>query len=716
MRAGLRRTAPLLLAAVFVAGVAAAGAFLADPGRAEPPLPLSSSRPPAGQTFTGIDDLKEFARFAYADLSRNDWAALGNSLAPGAAGPGEPCDPESFSARAAEHVRRAALEAEAALARTQPLYAQLVELPELEWELAGVEVADGEAQTTRRARAFGRSIAPPVLRVDRWVVAGGAWWLDPASIASGAASLPLASDCGEAAMSEEDEAGAFARPLPEGASAEMTDSGGRLLSVRLTPGKRGDGPPAPAGFEYVPFEARVESQDGSQLGLPLTFQAATFDGWLLDRPIATTTDICPGTESTGVTCQLTRGRALAAVDDPAPRIAWAPQGLNERAEGFVWWRLPALLRNGEPVVVDLDEAEAAQALTAAGVPLGEWKTDFLRMTVDPAELLASGTRRPPRSALNIGSAGAYDSVTDADEWMGDAEPVLAVEAGGEARAYPLRVLIWHPIVNDELGSKPVLATYSPLTNTALAFERRVGIAAPLFQASGALRFNNQLLYDEATESWWQQGTGEAVAGELAGSRLALLPGLLISWAEFKRAYPNDAALSVNAGFAGDYDFNPYFDADFNPPEALHGGELDPRMPAHARVLGLRAGGEALAVPLSGLDAGPAQFEFGGAPTVVFWAPGTASALSHIDIARGRDVGAAAAFDSRVDGQRLTFSREGKLFVDAQTGSEWSVSGRAVGGPLEGRRLQPAPQTNSFWFAWAALNPGGEIFRGGQGAS
>ncbi len=718
-----RALIPLLLTAALLGAIAAAGALVGDPGRAERIPSSFPPRAPSPQTFTSAGDLKEFARIAYADLSRQDWAALGRSLAPGGGEVGDPCEPGTFAAYAALDIRRAALEAEAALAAEHSLYAQLVELPRIEWELAAIEIGPGEASAMRRARAFGRDIAPPVARRDRWRTADGAWWLDPASVAPGlgrergslsqADSLPPP-DCAGEPPQERSSPGAFANPLEGGASADATTPDGKSLSITLRIGRRSSAPFAPDGFERVPFEARVESRDGAQLGAPLVFQSATFDGWLLDRPIAASTSVCPGAEATGVTCQLTRGAALVAVDDPAPRIAWTPRGSLDRTEGAVWWRLPAPQRDGVPVVRGVSAPAIAEFLAAAGVAADVWKTNFTRMTIDPAQLRVAGTGRGAGSALNLGGTGAYDSIAEADLWMGDAEPALAVEAGGEARAYPLRFLLWNPVVNDELGGAPALVTYSPLTNTPLAFERRVGVAAPVFQSAGAQRFNNLIMYDEATESWWQQGTGEAVAGELAGFRLTPLPAQLLSWATFKSAYPSGSALSINAGFAADYDFNPYFDVDFNPPAALRGAELDSRLPTHERVLGFRdggAGGEPLAVPFSDLALQPAaHLELDGEPIVVFWLRGTASALSHINVARGRDVGAAAAFETTIDGEALTFTAQSGLFVDAQTGSAWDLTGRAMSGPLEGQRLRPAPHVNSYWFAWAALNPGTGIFR------
>ena len=710
MMPGVRLAIPLFLAAALLAGMAFVAADLGDPGRARMMEPIPDTPAPPVQVFTSIEDLREFARAAYTDLSDEDWSALENSLIPGS---GETCATASLEDHGAEAVRRAALDVEAALARENSLFAQLARLPRLDWEVVGVEVNGGEAWITRRASAFGLDVGPPVLRRDRWVVVSDAWWLDPLTVAPGCGA-----EAGEARAALAYEAvtpSTFPRPLLVGSTVEAVSADGRAIEVTMTVGERGPSLLAPDGFEYVHFEAKVDSRDGSQLGGPLTFRSASFDGWFLGQPIATSTGICPGTEATGVTCQLTSGKALVGNDDPAPRLAWTPRAAHQRAEGIAWWRLPTLRRGGRSVVRDLTNAEVSQAVAAASIPVETWETDFSRMTIDPAEVLVTGTRPNTIPALTIGglSAGSsvYDAIEEANVWLDDVEPVLAVEAGGEARAYPLRVLLWHQIVNDELGGEPVLATYSPLSNAAAVFERRAGVSAPVFLTSGALRFSNLVMYDEATESWWQQATGEAIAGELAGLRLTPMPGLLISWGDFKRAFPEGSVVSVNSGFGSDYDFNPYFDVDFSSPSLLE-GEPDPRLPAHARVLGLRAGGEALAVSFAGLDLEPVvQRDLGGAPIVVFWRRGTASALSHATVALGRDVGAAVAFDPRIDGETLTFAEDGGLFVDAQTGSAWDLTGVALGGPLEGRRLRPLAQTNSFWFSWAAFNPDTAIVRG-----
>jgi hypothetical protein len=132
----------------------------------------------------------------------------------------------------------------------------------------------------------------------------------------------------------------------------------------------------------------------------------------------------------------------------------------------------------------------------------------------------------------------------------------------------------------------------------------------------------------------------------------------------------------------------------------------------ARVLGVRAGGEAIAFPFGALAfERVVQREVGGTPVVVFYQDGTASALDTFLLSAGRDVGAAAAYEARADGRRLTFREEGGRFLDDETGSAWDLLGQAVDGPLAGTRLDPLFQDNGFWFSWVNFNPDTTIYEG-----
>ena len=689
-----RLLASALLAAAVLGLIAALDAAVGEPQAERLPIVPIEASPLAS---AGI--LREFAGFAYTDLAQEDWEGLALSLLPGSEAT---CGAASLAVHAGAAQREAAEAVESAIAREDATRIQLVRLPTVEWRIAGMNVDGEQATVQRRALALGRDAVPPLVREDRWAVADGAWWLDPASVAPGCGSEVGDESTPVVPRYDVENGGSFERPLPLGTPVSAASPEGRALTVTLTTAERGVSPAPPQrGYEHVSVAVRVESTDGSQLGLPPRFHTASFDGWFLRESGPVSTDVCPGTEHTGVTCQLIGGHFLVAVDDPSPRLAWTLAPPGERIEALAWWRLPTITRDSEPLVRDLTPAETSRVLGDAAIPPDAWRTDFSRVTADlsSASAVAGG-----RGAIPVVTEPRYETVQQAGAWLSGNEPVLAAFAGGEARAYPLRLLLAHEAVNDWLGGLPLLVTYCPRCNSAAVFERTVGTLTPLFRAASVLRSENRILFDEATESWWQQSTGEAIAGGFAGFRLRPAAGAVISWSDFLRAYPGGSVLSRSSGFDVDYDFNPYFNVDFSQPSPSV-GQADPRLPPRARVLGLSSGDDALAVPFSELFfSGTVDVTVGGAQVALFWQRGTASALSSVDVAQGRDVGAAVAFDARLEGRTLTFRAETDAFVDEQTGSTWSITGEAMSGPLSGSRLDVFPHVNSFWSCWVAFRP------------
>jgi hypothetical protein len=221
------------------------------------------------------------------------------------------------------------------------------------------------------------------------------------------------------------------------------------------------------------------------------------------------------------------------------------------------------------------------------------------------------------------------------------------------------------------------------------------------------------MYDRQTETWWQQATGEAIAGEYAGQQLTFLPASIIGWGEFKENFPEGQVLSRETGFNRDYGRNPYagYDNINHSPFLFRGPQTPGVLPAMARVLTIDLEGEAVAYPYELLQAqGVVNDTLSGSEIVVLWQPGTASALDASRIAEGEDVGAGVSFSRTVDGQVLTFSFDGDKIVDDQTGSEWDVFGQAIRGELAGAQLEPVVSVNHFWFSWAAFKPETRIYQ------
>jgi hypothetical protein len=340
----------------------------------------------------------------------------------------------------------------------------------------------------------------------------------------------------------------------------------------------------------------------------------------------------------------------------------------------------------------------------------EWKTDFTKHTVPLDEIVSGG---PPKDGIPALDEPQFESVTQADRWLDDREPVVLVEVDGTAKAYPLQILIWHEIVNDVVGDIPISVTYCPLCNTALAFDRRFDGRVLDFGTTGRLRHSDLVMYDRQTESWWQQATGEGIVGQYAGRRLVFVSAPLVNWHTFKQQFPRGRVLSRNTGHARNYGFNPYEGYDSGSPlPRFFRGQRDDRLPPMERIVALEIDSVYRAYPFSSLERDLAvNDEVAGRSVAVLWAPGTASAVDQRSIASGRDVGTSAVFDRRVGSRTLTFEpvTHGR-FRDRETRSEWNMLGRAVAGPLAGSQLQPIPHGNHFWFAWAAFRPGTKVVR------
>jgi hypothetical protein len=266
--------------------------------------------------------------------------------------------------------------------------------------------------------------------------------------------------------------------------------------------------------------------------------------------------------------------------------------------------------------------------------------------------------------------------------------------------------MWHEIVNDTVGGRPLVVSFCPLCNTAIAFERTFEGRVLDFGTTGRLRFSNLIMYDHQTESWWQQATGDAIAGAYTGAQLEFHPAAMIAWADFKAQHADGRVLSRDTGHSRDYGRNPYLgydDIDRSP--FLYDGDTPGQLPPMARVLTVDLNNQAVAYPYEALrEVKVINDVVGGAEIVAFWAEGTASALDTNDIPDGRDVGSATAYSRLLDEKVLTFLFADGKIRDEQTDSEWNHLGQAVAGKLKGRQLSPIVSVNHFWFSWAAFKP------------
>ncbi|MBT8381485.1 MAG: DUF3179 domain-containing protein [Ignavibacteriaceae bacterium] len=339
-----------------------------------------------------------------------------------------------------------------------------------------------------------------------------------------------------------------------------------------------------------------------------------------------------------------------------------------------------------------------------------WKTNFDKKIIDLRELIPGG---PPKDGIPAIFKPNYENQADASIWLDDKEPVIAVEINNEARAYPLSILIWHEIANDLLGSAPIVVTFCPLCYSALVYDRRILGMQPYFGVSGLLRNSDLVMYDNVSESFWQQFTGEAIVGEMVGNKLSQIPSQIISFRQFKDAYPNGSILSKETGHQKEYGKNPYVGYDdINQKPFLFKGDLDERLPPNEKVIAVKDENNYKAYPYSITSVKKAiNDKIGTTNIVVFHGDGAVSALDKNIISESKEVGSTGVFNPMVDKKILTFKYKGGFFIDNETGSKWNIAGIAVSGQLKGKQLQRIPHGDYFAFAWFAFMPDTEVYKG-----
>lgn len=229
-----------------------------------------------------------------------------------------------------------------------------------------------------------------------------------------------------------------------------------------------------------------------------------------------------------------------------------------------------------------------------------------------------------RQVIPADAIPSVDDPTFGESYFGDPEDDVIVldRDGAPARAYPVRILNYHEIVNDQIGGTPVAVTWCPLCGSAVVYDRHVGNQTLTFGVSGKLADDDLVMYDRETGSEWKQSLGEAIAGDLEGAELSVLPARLTTWAQFQETSPDGVVLQRPGGKSEassdtdepapiEYDDEPYgryfesagFGLDAHRGEGSQKwgrADLGPK----EIVLGIESGGEALGFPLERVrDAG-----------------------------------------------------------------------------------------------------------------
>ena len=256
------------------------------------------------------------------------------------------------------------------------------------------------------------------------------------------------------------------------------------------------------------------------------------------------------------------------------------------------------------------------------------KTDFTKTAIHFNEIVTDGPKRDQIPPIH---KPKFIKAAD-DREVGREEPVLTLGINGDARAYPIRMLLWHEIVNDEVGGVPVLVSYCPLCNSGVVYDRRLDGELISFGNTGRIRHADMVMYDHQTESWWQQFTGEAIIGKLTGKRMKLIPARLESLGRFIQRWPEGKLLIPNDRGARRYGQTPYGGMDTGPASRMFSRYPVPQGVRHLERV-IVVGDEAWTLKLLRKSRKITKGDL-----VLTWAPGQNSIHDNPVIARGRDVG------------------------------------------------------------------------------
>jgi len=321
-------------------------------------------------------------------------------------------------------------------------------------------------------------------------------------------------------------------------------------------------------------------------------------------------------------------------------------------------------------------------------------TDGVKHIV-PLDKIRSGG--PPRDGIPSIDNPQFVNASEAD-FVSDDDVVIGLEINGDTKAYPLSILVWHEIVNDNVGDTPVAVTYCPLCFTNQVFDRTINGQEVEFGTSGKLYNSNLVMYDRLTESYWSQALGTAIVGELAGYELEKIPFDVITWKDWKTLHPESLVLSTDTGHLRPYGVDPYGSYYTDPRILFPVENKDDRLPPKSLIVGFHHRNLYKAYKQENVESSQVINDeiFGKSILLV-------SQFS----------GNTRAFERTVNDQVLEFEYLDAKLIDLETQSVWSYEGVAISGPLEGTELTRMAIDPGFWFEWVAFHPDTDLFGDGR---
>lgn len=264
---------------------------------------------------------------------------------------------------------------------------------------------------------------------------------------------------------------------------------------------------------------------------------------------------------------------------------------------------------------------------------------------------------PPRDGIPAIDNPKYVSARQATHVKGQ-DRVLGLQRNGVSKAYPISIMNWHEIVNDDIGGEAVVVSFCPLCGTGVAFSAHAAGKQLNFGVSGLLYNSDVLLYDRETESLWSQLLTRAVSGPMKNTKLKLVSLEHTTWADWQRRHPQTLVLSTNTGFSRNYKRDPYAGYEDSNGIYFPVSHRDPRYHPKERVLGIEIKDQYKAYPFAELSKtnGVVEDEFNGVTLEIH-------------------------YDGNSHSARV-FDQEGEAL----------------------------PAITAFWFAWTAFHPETAVFK------
>lgn len=322
------------------------------------------------------------------------------------------------------------------------------------------------------------------------------------------------------------------------------------------------------------------------------------------------------------------------------------------AVGVFWWRASSfpLSRGGKPQETIITQANGTEKMIMI--------TNDIKHSVPLDEVIGGG---PPKDGIPSIDAPKFVAINEVT-FVAYEEPGLAISLNGIDRFYPFQILVWHEIVNDTFGNQRVLVTYCPLCLSGIVFDPMVAGERVEFGTSGKLWNSNLAMYDRKTDSLWSQILGEAIVGEMTGTKLTILSSDQIKFGDWKKIHPQGQVLSRDTGAERFYGRDPYGDYYNDNSDVGFGVKArDNRLENKDFVLGLVIDGKAKA----------------------YYPPAIKAKGEVTDTFAGKTI--VARYEKDIDAVRL-FERK-------------------ADGSLE--RINPF---SAFWFSWVAAHQDTELYK------